>query len=48
MSDGYDIDIVQGFPGKSVCHAGLGWSSVVLVRGHGASLVDTGPTACAS
>ncbi|MGE3649760.1 MAG: MBL fold metallo-hydrolase [Reyranellaceae bacterium] len=45
MSDGYDIDIVvQGFPGKSVCHAGLGWSSVVLVRGHGrVALVDTGP-----
>ena len=32
----YDIDIViQGFPGKSVCHGGLGWSSVVLLRGHG-------------
>ena len=45
MSDGYDIDIVvQGFPGKSVCHGGLGWSSVVLVRGHGRiALVDTGP-----
>ena len=45
MGDGYDIDIVvQGFPGKSVCHAGLGWSSVVLVRGHGrVALVDTGP-----
>jgi glyoxylase-like metal-dependent hydrolase (beta-lactamase superfamily II) len=45
MSDGYDIDIVvQGFPGKSVCHAGLGWSSVVLVRGRGGiALVDTGP-----
>ena len=45
MSDGYDINIVvQGFPGKSVCHAGLGWSSVVLVRGHGrVALVDTGP-----
>jgi hypothetical protein len=27
----YDLDIVvQGFPGKSVCHGGLGWSSVVL------------------
>ena len=27
----YDIDIVvQGFPGKSVCHGGLGWSTVVL------------------
>jgi hypothetical protein len=29
---GYDIDIViQGYPGKSVCHGGLGWSSVVLL-----------------
>jgi hypothetical protein len=27
--EGYDIDIVvQGFPGKSVCHGGLGWSTV--------------------
>jgi N-acyl homoserine lactone hydrolase len=26
--DGYDIDIViQGYPGKSVCHGGLGWSA---------------------
>jgi glyoxylase-like metal-dependent hydrolase (beta-lactamase superfamily II) len=42
--DAYDIDIVvQGFPGKSVCHGGLGWSSVVLLRGHGrVALVDTG------
>lgn len=41
---GYDIDIVvQGFPGKSVCHGGLGWSSVVLVRAHGRIvLIDTG------
>lgn len=27
--------VVQGFPGKSVCHGGLGLSSVVLRRGHG-------------
>ncbi|MFM9937919.1 MAG: MBL fold metallo-hydrolase [Hyphomicrobiaceae bacterium] len=42
--DGYDIDIiVQGFPGKSVCHGGLGWSTVVLIRGHGrVALVDAG------
>jgi glyoxylase-like metal-dependent hydrolase (beta-lactamase superfamily II) len=42
--DDYDIDIVvQGFPGKSVCHGGLGWSSVVLLRAHGrVVLVDTG------
>jgi N-acyl homoserine lactone hydrolase len=40
----YDIDIVvQGFPGKSVCHGGLGWSSVVLLRAHGRIvLIDTG------
>ena len=38
--DEYDIDIiVQGFPGKSVCHGGLGWSSVVLLRAHGRILV---------
>ena len=42
--DGYDIDIlVQGFPGKSVCHGGLGWSTVVLLRGGGrVVIVDTG------
>jgi glyoxylase-like metal-dependent hydrolase (beta-lactamase superfamily II) len=40
----YDIDIVvQGFPGKSVCHGGLGWSSVVLIRAYGRIvLIDTG------
>jgi glyoxylase-like metal-dependent hydrolase (beta-lactamase superfamily II) len=40
----YDIDIVvQGFPGKSVCHGGLGWSSVVLLRAHGrVALIDAG------
>ncbi len=40
----YRIDIlVQGFPGKSVCHGGLGWSSIVLLRGHGRiALVDVG------
>jgi N-acyl homoserine lactone hydrolase len=42
--DGYEIDIVvQGFPGKSVCHGGLGWSTVALIRGHGrTSLIDAG------
>lgn len=41
---GYEIDIVvQGFPGKAVCHGGLGWSSIVLLRGHGrVALVDVG------
>ncbi len=42
--DGYEIDIVvEGYPGKSVCHGGLGWSSIVLLRGHGrVALVDVG------
>lgn len=42
--DGYDIDVVmQGYPGKSVCHGGLGWCSIVLLRGHGrVALIDTG------
>ena len=41
---GYDIDVVvQGYPGKSVCHGGLGWSTIVLLRGHGrVALVDVG------
>ena len=41
----YDVDIlVQGFPGKSVCHGGLGWSTIALLRGRGRiALVDTGP-----
>jgi N-acyl homoserine lactone hydrolase len=42
--DDFAIDIlVQGFPGKSVCHGGLGWSTVALLRGHGrVVLVDAG------
>ena len=42
--EGFDIDIlVQGFPGKTVCHGGLGWSTVVLLRGKGrVVLIDTG------
>jgi len=42
--DGYDIDIVvQGYPGKTVCHGGLGWSTIVLIRGRGrVALIDTG------
>ncbi|GAC1345631.1 MAG: hypothetical protein NVSMB18_25750 [Acetobacteraceae bacterium] len=41
---GYAIDIiVSGFPGKAVCHGGLGWSTIVLLRGHGrVALVDVG------
>ena len=31
--DDYEIDIlVQGFPGRSVYHAGLGWSTIALIR----------------
>jgi glyoxylase-like metal-dependent hydrolase (beta-lactamase superfamily II) len=42
--EGFQIDIlVQGFPGKTVCHGGLGWSTVALVRGNGRTmLVDAG------
>jgi len=42
--DGYQIDIlVQGYPGKTVCHGGLGWSTIVLIRGRGrVALIDTG------
>lgn len=41
---GFSIDIlVQGFPGKTVCHGGLGWSTVALVRGNGrVILIDAG------
>lgn len=40
----YALDIiVQGFPGKSVCHGGLGWSTIALLRGHDRiALVDVG------
>jgi glyoxylase-like metal-dependent hydrolase (beta-lactamase superfamily II) len=40
----YRIDVlVQGFPGKAVCHGGLGWSSIALLRGGGRTvLVDVG------
>ena len=32
---GYHIEIaVQGYPGKAVCHGGLGWSTIALLRGH--------------
>ena len=41
---GYEIDVlIQGFPGRMVCHGGLGWSTVALVRGEGrVALVDVG------
>jgi N-acyl homoserine lactone hydrolase len=41
---GYQLDLlVQGYPGKSATHGGLGWSGVVLLRGHGhQALIDVG------
>jgi N-acyl homoserine lactone hydrolase len=41
---GYQIDIVlQGYPGKAVCHGGLGWSTIALLRGNGRiALIDVG------
>ena len=41
---GYTVEIaVVGYPGKSVCHGGLGWSTITLLRGHGkVALIDTG------
>lgn len=41
---GYRLDIlVQGYPGKTRRHGGLGWSTVALLRGHGrTAVVDTG------
>jgi N-acyl homoserine lactone hydrolase len=41
---GYAIEIVvEGYPGKSVCHGGLGWSTIALLRGHGrVALIDVG------
>jgi N-acyl homoserine lactone hydrolase len=41
---GYAIEIaVQGYPGKAVCHGGLGWSTIALLRGHDrVALIDTG------
>src|SRR5262245_16216895 len=40
----YQIDVlIQGFPGRAVCHGGLGWSTVTLLRAPGrAILVDVG------
>ena len=40
----YNLDIlVQGYPGKSVCHGSLGWSTIALLRGEGRiALVDVG------
>lgn len=39
-----DLDLVVcGFPGKSACHGGLGWSTVAMLRqGDRVALVDAG------
>ncbi len=41
---GWRVDIlVQGYPGKTLKHGGLGWSTVALLRGHGrVAILDTG------
>lgn len=40
----YTVEVlVQGFPGKAVCHGGLGWSTISLIRGQGrVMLLDVG------
>lgn len=40
----YEVHVlVQGYPGRAVCHGGLGWSTVTLIRGQGRQiLVDVG------
>lgn len=40
----YRIDVlVQGFPGKAVCHGGLGWSTIALLRSERHTiLIDVG------
>jgi glyoxylase-like metal-dependent hydrolase (beta-lactamase superfamily II) len=40
----YRVDVlVQGYPGRSVCHGALGWSTIALLRGEGrVVLVDVG------
>ena len=44
IASGYMIDIlVHGYPGRSVCHGSLGWSTIALLRGHGrVALIDVG------
>ena len=40
----YQVDVlIQGFPGRAICHGGLGWSTVTLIRGEGRIiLLDVG------
>jgi glyoxylase-like metal-dependent hydrolase (beta-lactamase superfamily II) len=42
--DDYELDIlIQGFPGRMVCHGGLGWSTIAMLRGRErVALVDVG------
>jgi glyoxylase-like metal-dependent hydrolase (beta-lactamase superfamily II) len=43
MHDGRLDVLIQGYPGKSLCHGGLGWSTIALIRGGGRTvLVDVG------
>src|SRR5919197_1534282 len=44
----YELDVlIQGFPGKTAYHGGLGWSTVGLLRGEGRTvLIDTGGYNC--
>ena len=44
MTTPYQVDVlIQGFPGRGVCHGGLGWSTVTLIRGNGKTiLLDVG------
>lgn len=46
----YQIDVlIQGYPGKSLCHGALGWSTVALLRGGGRTiLIDVGSFAVRS
>ena len=40
---GWELEVlVNGYPGKAVQHGGLGWSTVVLLRGHGRIVVLDG------
>ena len=42
-SGDWRIDVlIQGYPGKSTQHGGLGWSTVALLRGHGRIVVLDG------
>lgn len=40
----YRLDVlVQGFPGKGICHGGLGWSTITLLRSQERTiLIDVG------